>query len=693
MARPLMKARYRLGVDVGGTFTDLTIMDEASGRLKVFKVPSTPARPQRAVIDGVTGVMNEFGIAADEIAYFVHGTTIAVNTVIERSGARTGLLVTEGFRDLMTLGRSRLADIYSFLVDRPEPLVPRRLVRTIDERILANGQIYHKLDEAQVERAAGELAAAGVEALAVCFLHAYRNPAHEQRAREIARTVAPGLYVTISSEVWPQMREYERALVTLINAHVGPRMDAYFETLLAETGKVGVSANVFSTKSNGGVMTARSARRVPVQTLVSGPASGVIGAQYIGRLAGMDRLIGFDMGGTSTDVAVIDREILYSTENTVGDFQVVMPAVDVSSIGAGGGSIAWVDPSGVLKVGPKSAGASPGPACYGLGGEQPTITDAYVVLGIIDPDRFLGGRMRLSAGRAEQAVDGIAKVLELGRAEAAEAILQVATSNMYSTLVPLMAQKGVDISEFALLTYGGAGPTHGFLLAREVGILRIIVPPHPGALCALGCLVADVKSDFIRTVNVEIDEAHAGEIFGRLHEAYADIEREARAWLSEERVEVKESRVVLSADMRYAGQAFEIDVLLPGRDPSPKVFGEAMLAAFRDRYRALYGVGDLAASEEVVNIRASVVGVTGKPAVSKVADAEVRGDAVPRGTRDVHIDGKVWKTAVYVRDDLRWGQRCQGPAVIYQYDSTVFIPPGISVRVDAYGNLLGELES
>ncbi|MBI3968797.1 MAG: hydantoinase/oxoprolinase family protein, partial [Chloroflexi bacterium] len=414
-----MTNRFRLGIDIGGTFTDFSLMDEESGRLRVFKTPSTPSQPQRAVVNGIEGIVAEFGVAAAAIGYFVHGTTIAVNTVIERSGARTGILVTRGVRDLMTLGRSRLADTYSFLVERPEPLVPRHLVREIEERTLANGRVYQTLDEEQVRREAKALHLAGVEALAICFLHSYKNPEHEERARAIVAEACPGLYVCISSEVWPQMREYERALATLINAHVGPRMDAYFDRLLTEVSATGVAANVFSTKSNGGIMTVPSARRVPVQTLVSGPAAGVIGAQYVGRLAGFDKLFGLDMGGTSTDVAVVDGEILYSTDNTVGDFQVVLPAVDVSSIGAGGGSIAWTDTSGVLKVGPKSAGASPGPACYGLGGEQPAITDAYVVLGIVDPDNFLGGRMRLRPDLAHHSVGRIADVLGVTVVEAA----------------------------------------------------------------------------------------------------------------------------------------------------------------------------------------------------------------------------------------------------------------------------------
>ncbi len=418
------------------------------------------------------------------------------------------------------------------------------------------------------------------------------------------------------------------------------------------------------------------------------------GARYIGQLAGRDNVIALDMGGTSTEVAVIDREILYSTDNTVGDFQVVIPAVDVNSIGAGGGSIAWTDASGVLKVGPRSAGALPGPACYAQGGSDPTITDAYVVLGVIDPESFLGGRMRLSRELAEKAIDRLAGALGLSGIETAESVLRVATSNMYSALVPLMAQKGIDISEFSLLTYGRAGPTHGFLLAREVGISTVIVPPHPGTLCALGCLVADVKSDFIRTVNVELDPADPAAAGAPPRASYEDLAREADRWLAEEKVDVLESRVVFAADMRFHGQAFEVEVQL-GDDPlDGSDFARRVLDAFYRRYQTLYNVEDLGGLLEVVNARATVVGVTQTPALTKINERPEDGGAPPPlRIAAVYIDGADRPTPAFQRDDLSWGHRFAGPALIQQYDSTVFVPPSFDVSVDAYGNLVGELRA
>lgn len=688
-----MRDRYRVGIDVGGTFTDFTLMDEESGATDIFKLASTPDAPERAVITGFSGFASERGLEPGAISYFVHGTTIAVNTVLERSGALTGLLVTEGFRDLMTLGRSRLSDTYNFLVEKPEPLVPRHLVREIRGRTLASGAIHTPLDEDQVREQAIALREQGIETLAICFLHAFRNPALEDRAREIASAACPGLYVCTSAEVWPQMREFERALVTVINAHVGPRMDSYFDRLLSGVESAGVTANVMVTKSNGGVMTARSARAVPVQTLVSGPASGVSGARYVGELAGHRQLIALDMGGTSTEVAVIDQEILYSTENTIGHFPVVIPAVDVSSIGAGGGSIAWTDISGVLKVGPRSAGAAPGPACYGLGGREATITDAYVVLGIVDPERFLGGRMRLDPDLARAALAPIAERLGLpDERQAAEAVLRVATSNMYSALVPLMAQKGVDISDFSLLTYGGAGPTHGFLLAREVGIDQVIVPPHPGTLCALGCLVSDAKGDFIRTVNLDVDPDRPEEVAAEVRRTFAGLAEQAGQWLTAERIDVQRSAIAYSADMRFGGQAFEVEVPLPDMSTSADGLGAVLLDAFYARYRALYNVPDLRGTVEIVNARATVTGVTRKPVMR--LDAGRRDTTAPplaertRATR-LYLDGADRATVVFDRDALVPGDRFSGPAVIHQYDSTTFVPPDFDVTVDAHENLIG----
>jgi N-methylhydantoinase A len=686
---------YRLGIDIGGTFTDFCLMDESTGVLTSVKVPSSPSHPTRSVIEGIRMFSERYRVAPSAIRYFVHGTTLAVNTVIERKGARTGLLVTKGFRDVLNLGRSMLPDIFDYSTEKPEPLIARRDVREVDERMLRSGTEYRPLPEDDLVRAVRELVDDGIEALCISFLHSYRNAAHELAAKELVRRHFPGLYVSVSSEIWPQIREYERTLVTAINTFVGKKMDAYFASLEQEVAATGVPAKLLSTKSNGGIMTAASARQVPVETLTSGPASGVIGARYVGNQAGFTKLIGIDMGGTSTEVAVVDGEILYSTQSHVGDFEIIMPAVDVSSIGAGGGSIAWTDASGVLKVGPRSAGAEPGPACYGRGGTLPTITDAYVVMGIVDPVKFLGGELKLDAGKAAAAIDGIASVLGLDRIQAAEAIVQVATSNMYSELVPLMARKGVDVSEFALLVYGGAGATHGFMLAREVGIQKVFVPLSPGTLCALGSMVADVKSDFIATVHQAVDPAAGVAELADVRAAYAALEKRASEWIRAERINVKEERLAKGADVRYLGQSFEIGVDLSQVDLARPDAARQLAQAFHKGYESIYGQADRTAPIEIINVRVSAIGITAKPPLAPISERELSGaerSPVPSSRRQIYFDGKTVDTAVFERKLLTWGHEFSGPAIVDQYDTTVFIPEGFKATVDRLGNIIGELQ-
>src|SRR5579859_4124264 len=385
---------FRVGVDIGGTFTYLLAMDERGGHVFVLKRPST-LNPVEAVVEGIRELDGRHGISGDRISYFAHGTTIGVNTLLQRSGARVGVLVTRGFRDVLELRRLRLPSAQDFFTPRPRSLVPRRLVREIDERMLANGQVYRAIQREDVLDAVADLLAHEVEAIAVCFLHAYRNREHEQVAKAWVEQRWPELYVCTSAEIWPQQREYERFLISVMNAHIGSRMRAYLRSLEGSLAERGVRCRVFSTKSNGGVMTAARAAERPVETLLSGPASGVIGSAYLGELIGAAKLITLDIGGTSADMSVIDGEVAHSTENTIGEFPVIIPAVDVSSIGAGGGSLAWIDREGVLKVGPRSAGAEPGPVCYGRGGLEPTVTDAYLVAGILNPRSFLGGTLSL----------------------------------------------------------------------------------------------------------------------------------------------------------------------------------------------------------------------------------------------------------------------------------------------------------
>lgn len=684
---------YRLGIDIGGTFTDFCLMEEATGRTLAVKVPSTPSHPSEAVLRGIAQLSERHGISPSAINYFVHGTTIGVNTLLERKGARTGLLITKGFRDILSLGRSRLPDIFDLLVEKPAPLVPRKLVREIHERVTFAGEVVTAIDEAQVLEAAQELIAQGVDALAICFLHSYRHPSHELAAKAAIEKAFPQIFVCTSAEIWPQIREYERTLISCINSYIGRKMKSYFGALQSEVARAGVPATLLSTKSNGGVMTAKSAEALPVETLSSGPASGAIGARYVSRLSGFTRLIPMDMGGTSTEVAVIDEEIRYSNVCHIGDFDIALPAVDLSSIGAGGGSIAWTDPAGVLKVGPQSSGSEPGPACYGRGGVNATITDAYVTMGIVDPDRFLGGEMKLHPDKARAAIASIAGNLDMQVEEAAEAILRVATSNMFSELVPLMAKKGVDVSEFALLCYGGAGATHGFLLAREVGIRTVLVPYSPGTLCALGALVADVKSDFIRTAQVQLDPDDASSALKQLSAIYEDLKHQALNWLRSERIQVSGQHLLRSADIRYHGQSFDVAVDLTHIDLSAPTAGRELVRAFEAAYMAIYGHVDANAKLEVVNLRTTAVGPTQKPSIQTVREKALEGEhslAPVRCRRRIFLDGQYREAAVIDRSELTWGHVFSGPAIIEQYDTTTFVPGEFECHVDGFGMIIGQ---
>jgi N-methylhydantoinase A len=585
--------------------------------------------------------------------------------------------VTKGFRDILNIGRHRIPDVFNFFTELPVPLLPRSQVYEIPERGLADGGILQPVDEQAVRDVAARLKAEGITSVAICFLHSYRNASNETRARDILREAAPDLFISVSAEVWPQMREYERALAAVMNGYVGRRMQRYFSELRAGVTALGVPGEVFSTKSNGGIMTAAEAGHRPVETL-SGPASGVIGAAYIGAAIGVDKLVTFDMGGTSADVAVIEGAPHYSTENHVGDFPVIMPAIDVTSIGAGGGSIAYVDSSGVLKVGPDSAGADPGPACYGLGGGNATVTDAYVCLGILDPERFLGGRLVLRPALAEAALATLGTRLGLDVQQTAEAILRVATSQMYSALVPLLARKGIAYEDFTLLAFGGGGPSHAFLLARDIGISRVLVPPHPGVLCAAGSLVADMRRDFVRSLHRVLDANAMREIASILN----GLAAAGTAWLEAQNLAFAERRVEWSADVRYLGQSFEISIPLSETELSETAFR----ASFHRAYEALYGYMDESAALEIRDLRVTAIGVSPKPALARL---EPRSGDPRRRERTIFLDGRDMRAAVYDRDELPAGFGFSGPAIVEQFDTTVFITPEFTVSVDVYGNLIG----
>jgi N-methylhydantoinase A len=675
--------RYRLGIDIGGTFTDFSLLDETTGALSGFKWPTVPADPARGVVDGLTALLRERSLDAGAIAYLAHGTTIGINTVIQRSGAALGLLLTRGFGDVLEIQRLRLASPVNFTATRPAPLVPRHRVGEVTERILADGVVDTALDREELVREAARLVEReGAEALVVAFLNAYRTPAHEAEAKKVLAERFPRVPVTCSHEVWPQIREYERTMVAVLTAYVRPRVERYLSSLERELARAGVRVPLHVTKSNGGVTTARDARHATAETLLSGPASGVIGAARVCARAGYRDLITFDMGGTSADIALVrDGQPLTSTEETVGDFPVVMPVVGVSSIGAGGGSIAWLDAVGVLKVGPRSAGADPGPACYGRGGTEPALSDAFLLCGFLDPENFVGGRLRLYPDRAAAAMRPLAEALGLDVDGAAEAVVEVATANMYAAFSNVLARHGLDPRDQSLVAFGGAGPVEACFLAEEFHIPRVIVPPSPGTLCAMGAMSADVKSDYIRTLHRRL-----GALSGKLLAAEcADLALRARRWLAEEAPAVSDAALRFSADCRYAGQAFQIEVPIEERWLDGATT-EGLRGAFHDRHERLYGHADRTAEIELIDLRATITGVVPKPEPRPVPAG--RGAARPAGRRAIHYRKQRHDAAVYRREDLLAGQHLAGPAIVEQADTTTLVPAGWRAEVDPHGNLV-----
>ena len=680
-------SRYRLGVDIGGTFTDLQAMEENTGRLFALKVPSTKSDPSDAVISGITELQKRFGILPEEIVYFAHGTTLGVNTLLERNGALGGVLMTQGFTDTLELRRLRLPKANDFFVAKPVPLVARRHVKPIQERTLSNGDIRTPIQRDEVLTQTQALVDEGISTVAVCFLHAHQNPTHERQAKAWITETFSDLYVCTSAEIWPQQREYERSLISVINAYIGARMQTYFETLQRRTTALGMRCRIFSTKSNGGVMSVASAADRPVETLLSGPASGVIGAAHVGKSSGLHQFVTLDMGGTSVDVSVVTGEIRYSGENTIGDYPVIMPAVDVSAIGAGGGSIAWADTEGVLKVGPQSAGASPGPACYARGGTQPTVTDAYLCSGIIAPERFLGGEMPLDANLANQAMDGLAEKLGLSRAHTADAILQVTTSNIYAELLPQLARRGVNADSFALVAYGAAGPTQSFMLARDLNLGQVVVPPSPGTLCALGCLAADVRADFVQSIWSETSALGDDKVQG----IFTELLRNAQTWLDDQGMTFEKTYVLRSVDMCYVGQSYEVNVPFP-EAPDESVRVSSLIDWFHTQYEKVYGYADTTSATRVLEARLQIVGVTPKPVIKSQEDVTARRDSSP-ASRMIFERGESFEASVWQRESLVRGESYLGPMIVEQYDTTVYVPKEFVVHIDTQGNLIGEKRS
>jgi N-methylhydantoinase A/oxoprolinase/acetone carboxylase beta subunit len=686
-----------IGVDVGGTFTDIVFADTETGQTLIHKVPTTQDDPSQGVVAGIGELCSRSDLRREAIDHVLHGTTIGTNAVLEYDGAVTGLITTAGYRDIVHIGRHQRPQHYSIRQEVPwqdRPLARRRHRLTVAERLVPpRGDVLIPLDEAGVREAARALRDDGVEAIAVCFLFSYLNPAHEARARDIVREEAPDCFVCTSAEVAPQFREFERFTTALLNAFVGPRLRDYVARLEASLGQEGFAADLHVMCSNGGVATAATVARNPVQTLLSGPAAGILGGAWSGALSRRDRLITFDVGGTSADIGiVVDGRFVEATarDTWIGGYPLLAPMIDVHTIGAGGGSIAHVDSGGAVRVGPHSAGADPGPAAYGRGGTQPTVTDANLVLGRLDPDNFLGGAMRLDPDAARRAVGDLARRLGLGLEEAAEGILTIVNANMANAISSRTVQKGLDPRGFALVAFGGAGPLHGAEVARALGIPEIIVPAYPGITSAVGLLTTDLKYDAVRTV------FQAGDAIDldRLNRDLAAMQEELARQLAADGVAAIDAAFERSGDLRYVGQGYELRVPFP-EGPLDAAALRQILHRFGELHRVEYGHVFEASPIEIVNIRVSGIGRMPKIAPSRPREGGSLAEALVKTARCAfRCDGGLdqLETPFYRRGLLPLGQRIAGPAIVLQTDSTTVVPPDATLTADASGNLILRLE-
>ena len=673
---------FRLGIDVGGTFTDFCLLEPRRGTVRVFKRPSTPHDQSEGIVAGIETLLGREGVAASAVRFLAHGTTVATNALLERRGAPVGLLTTEGFRDVLELGRQVRPDIYDLSLDKPPVLVPGPWRIEVRERIGADGVVVVPLDEAQARDAIRRLRDDGAQAIAVCLLHSYANPVHEQRLGELIREEAPAAYVSFSSAGMPEFREFERWSSAVLNSALGPVIRRYFHGLSRRVEALALSAVPQIMRSNGGIMSVAQAEALPISLLLSGPAAGVVGASWVARQAGFTDIVTFDMGGTSTDVSLVrSGEVTLGRVRRLAGYEVKQPMVDVHSIGAGGGSIARVDQGGFVQVGPESAGAVPGPAAYGLGGELPTVTDANVLTGRLGPSGLLGGTMALAPDRAERAVaKHVAERLEMRTVEAALGILAVVNAAMLGAIRRISIERGHDPRRFTLVAFGGAGPLHAAELARALGMPSILVPEYPGVLSALGLLVSDLRTELSAT---RILETRATEP-AALETIFRPLEQDAAAWLEREGVPSGRREIARAIDMRYVGQNHEITVPMPaGRRRDVRAEAERRFATL---HRQVYGHGEMAPTE-MITFRVIATGRIDRPRLAPARGS--RGGGQPVRKRAVWLpSGNRMTCPVIPRDALRAGQRVPGPAVVEQMDPTTLVLDGQVARLDRFRNLI-----
>jgi N-methylhydantoinase A len=667
-----------VGIDVGGTFTDLTEIDEATGGVRITKVPSTPGDEARAVLAGLERLADPRAVRR-----IVHGTTVATNAIIQRRGARVALVTTAGFRDLIEIGRTKrnIPALFNPTFVRPRPPVPRPLRFEVPERILHDGSVLRPLDEGALARLVDAVRPQAPQAFAVCLLFSYANAAHEQRVARALEQAFPGTPVSLSSEVVPEYREFERFSTTVFNAYIQPLMERYLEAMEKRLLAAGYPPGVLTVGSSGGALTVDAARRLPIKTIASGPAGGVSQAIFVARSIGAPDVITYDIGGTSTDVCLISGFAPgVTTESLLAGFPVKTPQIDIKSVGAGGGSIAWVDIDGALQVGPQSAGAEPGPACYGRGGLEATVSDANLLLGRLGAGRPLGGTIALDPALAARAVDRLAA--RLGGFDAhrlAEGIIRIMVARTVSSIREITIQRGHDPRDFTLMAFGGAGGMHAIPTAEELGIARIIVPRFPGNFSALGVAASDIKLDLVRTCIGRL----AGDALPRLQELFAGMREAAARQLQEDGFAPADMRWVHALDLRYVGQAFELTVPV---EPETLTAGGAA-GAFHARHLQTYGHASEEAAVEVVNARLTAFGVVTKPPLARYASPTRRLAEALVEERAVYFGGRFAPCPVYERERLPAGARFPGPAVVEEFGSTAVVFPGWRAEVDEFGTL------
>jgi N-methylhydantoinase A len=675
----------RLAADIGGTFTDVAVFDEATGKLNFGKALSTPQH----LVEGINNGVAKAGADYKSVGLLLHGSTVGINTILERRGAKTALIITKGFRDIYEIGRINRPDSYNLFFQKHEPLVERALRFEVNERILADGEIEKPLDDKEIEALGDKIAGLGMEAIAILFLHCYRNPDHEQRAKAILQKRHPKLFVSSSHELSQEYREFERCSTVVANAYIGPIVDRYIGGIDDHIRKSGFKGSFLIVQSTGGLYDSVQARQYCIRMLESGPAAGVIGTRMLCQTLGLKNAIAFDMGGTTAKAGVIhDGEPLTTGSALLGGYEKALPVqiamMDIFEVGTGGGSIAKVE-DGMLRVGPQSAGAAPGPACYGLGGTEPTVTDANLALGRLGADRFLGGEMKLDTAAAKKALTThIGAALGMDATAAADGILRIAVTAMSYAVKGVTTERGLDVGDYVLVAYGGAGPLHAVEVARELGMRRVIVPEAPGVFSAYGMLFSDLRYDFVRTWFTRLDDAS----FEEIEKVYKELEDEGRRDIAATSVKPDQIVIKRAVDMRYVGQEHAVTVDLP-----MEVFEKKDRKAIKDHFDAQheqrYGTNAPAERAEIVSLRTAVTGVMRKPPQEKIAagGAELAKEAFT-GKRQVYFEGAGFiDTPTYARAALVAGNKIAGPALIEEHASTTVLAPGDQATVNAYGHL------